>query len=376
MHIERASKQDFSELMDLMARCFRVDNPRHPRFEDLLPDLYPRADEAMRRHYIIRRAGRIAASVGVYPLDLQIGSVRLCAAGIGAVSTAPEFRGQGLMSALLREIRRDLFADEVPLSWLSGLRDRYAHFGWEKAGTDPAARISVARLGAVSKGWKMSRWDPEAGSLHGLKADDEFHAVRGFCDDDALRLKYRRLGTETWQAVRGGQRAHLAANVKWGWVSTWGGSPSGVRALMRRCLTARPQWNIRLPPARDAYADLFRPLVTKWTGAPDNLAVIDLPALARAYEPYWADVWPKGRSLHLRMAAEAGGRETEVFVADGQAVPRLSHPDLQVRLNALRMASLAFGPTKPCRLLGLGQKARWLNEVLPLPFHVPALWRV
>jgi predicted N-acetyltransferase YhbS len=108
MNIERATKQDFNELMDLLVRHSRIHTPTHPRLEEMFPDLYQPTDESMNCHFIMRQDGRIVAVVGVYPFKVRIANVHLGVVGVGAVCTTPEYQGKGLISALLQAARADI----------------------------------------------------------------------------------------------------------------------------------------------------------------------------------------------------------------------------------------------------------------------------
>lgn len=369
MRIERATKTDFAELMDLMAAAFRTDSPDHPRFEDLLPDLYQSTEEHMRRHFIVRDGGRIVSSVGVYPMDLQVGGIRLRVAGVGGVSTAASHRGQGLMSAIMKAVREGIVAEGYALSWLSGLRDRYAHFGWEKAGSDIELRISKIPS-ASGAGWRVTTWE-SGGSLAAMGKAREGLAACGVCDDDAYRLKLSRLGVEVSEAARGGEFAYLVINRRDKFLAEWGGAVEGVRALVECVLIETQPLTVRLPPLRDAYTDMFLALGGQPGAGMDNLAVFDLPALMRLYEPYLAGVWPRGKSLRLVM--EPG---SDVTLSEGRVAGRAMPAAPELRLSTLKTASFLFGPLRPSLLLDLLAGLKWLDPVFPLPFHVPSLWRV
>lgn len=370
MHIERARKQDFAELMNLMAGAFRTDAPDHPRFEELLPDLYQPAEEHMRRHFIVRESGRIVSSVGVYPLDLKVGAVQLRAAGIGGVSTAPEHRAKGFMSAIMKAVRAEIVALGCALSWLSGLRDRYAHFGWEKAGSDVEVRISKVAAGGES-GWRITAWRP-GDSLGAIVKAREKLAVRGLCDDDVYRLKLARLGMDVREASRGKGYAYAVVNRRDKWLAEWGGDPEGVRALVDHAVAETKPIAVRLPPLRDEYTEVFLALADQPGAGLDNLAVFDLSGLMRSYEPYLADAWPRGKALRLVMEPGAEVCVAEGLVVAGQGVPRAA----ELRLSTLKTASLLFGPVRPSGLLDLPAGMKWLDQVFPLPFYVPSLWRV
>ncbi len=134
MDIEYACAEDRAELLDFLYAVFTRNNPTHPRFENLFPELFDATDEAMGRHALVRVDGRIAACVGMYRQTLRIAGCDVPIAGIGQVSTGAELLGRGYMTALLREQLARARAEGAAVAWLGGRHDRYSRFGFESAG--------------------------------------------------------------------------------------------------------------------------------------------------------------------------------------------------------------------------------------------------
>jgi GNAT superfamily N-acetyltransferase len=154
--------------------------------------------ERISNHLVYEVDGRLWGVLGAYPYDVRFGGVRFRMAGIGQVICLPEFRGRGVMTALLQQAIADLEADGYDATWLMGDRQRYGHFGWAPGGRtlrfaisprylpDPAAVRSEVRpldiqgefdrlartidslpdailippteLRQLCAGWKMSGW--------------------------------------------------------------------------------------------------------------------------------------------------------------------------------------------------------------------------
>ena len=129
MNIELARPDDLPELLDFLYAAFRAGNPDHPRFEALFPDLVAPTAEAMARHQIIRKGGRIVSCVGTYPMTVRIAGCRVPAAGLGQVSTAPDMQGHGFMTQLLAAAGRRMEEEGAAVSWLGGRHDRYGRHG-------------------------------------------------------------------------------------------------------------------------------------------------------------------------------------------------------------------------------------------------------
>lgn len=78
--------------------------------------------------YTFRKDGQIAGMLSVYPMAYR----NLRCLSVGTVCTAPEFRGQGVMTALFEELERDVFSN-YDIITLCGKRTRYERFGFAKA---------------------------------------------------------------------------------------------------------------------------------------------------------------------------------------------------------------------------------------------------
>lgn len=373
MKIERAKKADYAEMMDFLHRCFRSVVPEHDRFETLFPDLYIQSTDSMEKNYVIRAGGKIVSMAGLFPLDVKLGDIRLRVAGVGGVCTAPEHRGKGGMTALMTYVRERIASEGYPMAWLSGERDRYLRFGWEKAGTDFVVRVLKLQPDESALKWKIAQLDPQTGSLERIIAARDAATVKGLCDDDALRRKLQRLQLEVWEATLGPGYAYAAVNRKGSWFAEWGGDVEGVRALLRHAFERCGGLSLRMPPVRDAYTDMLLSYAHDYTGPLDNLAVFNLVALLKAYRPHIEKAWPGDRSLRLVIEGEGGAA---AGIVAGKPTTRSPRDAFQVRLPAPRMASFLFGPNRPSVLMNLPPEARWLDGVFPLPFGMPALWRV
>ncbi len=186
--IERLGASDFDEAMDVMATAFRFGAPRD--FPMLLPQIYRPTDELMKAIYAIRREGRIVSAVGVHPREWQVGDTTLKLAGIGGVCTLSDYRGQGLMRALMERCVADMRSEGIHLSWLGGERQRYAYHGYEKCGNVCQYSLRRANFRHAELEVKAIRFEPmgkhyasrlavaksyhEAKPIHVRRSQDEF----------------------------------------------------------------------------------------------------------------------------------------------------------------------------------------------------------
>jgi predicted N-acetyltransferase YhbS len=375
MQVERASVGDYAELIGVMNRSFAFDLSQRPGFEQLYPDLYQPTESSAACHRILRADGQIVSSVGVYPIEVQVGDVRLSVAGVGAVCTTPEVRGKGYMSKLLNEVNEDMARDGYALSWLSGDRARYARFGWERAGSASRVEFLIKPGNEQAPGWDITRFTPGTSDPAEVLRSRQQVGSRGLCPDNVLTKKFSRANTEVWEARSGKKHAFCALNLWDKQVMEWGGDVSGVKALLEAQTATGDVWAVNVPPVRDAYTDMFLSLAENIGHRLDNLTVIDLAKLVQLYEPYLANAWPEGRSLRLAIRGEAPGA-LSVVLEDGRVADAGSDAGAIVELDRLRMVRFLFGPACPTLTADLAGDARWLDQVFPLPFYMPYLWRV
>lgn len=139
--IIKLTASDFDEAIAHLSLVFN-----DPNFAELVPSLYEPSDRQMRCNLALRRNGRIAAIVGVFPIDWVVGSVHLKLAGIGGVSVHPDFRGQGLMRLLMDAAMAEIKHTGYHAACLGGNRRRYGHWGFEKAGVEATFTVTTNSL--------------------------------------------------------------------------------------------------------------------------------------------------------------------------------------------------------------------------------------
>jgi hypothetical protein len=79
-----------------------------------------------------------------------------------------------------------------------GRRDRYARFGWEKAGNDQRVSITAGSAGTAPDGWKIETFGADQPVPDVLWAVREAHPVRALCDRVAWDRRRQRGTTEAW----------------------------------------------------------------------------------------------------------------------------------------------------------------------------------
>ena len=177
------SAADFDEAMEVMNLAFGKSPPAD--FASILPKLYRPDDSLMACLWALRRDGRIRAVVGIHPLTWKVGAATLPVAGIGGVSTHPEFRGQGMMQRLMTHCVGVMKEGGYPLSVLGGQRQRYGYFGYERCGVEVELRLNKSNIRHCFGTPSKIRFEPlDRGQAERMEAARRLH--------DALPVRAER----------------------------------------------------------------------------------------------------------------------------------------------------------------------------------------
>ena len=365
--LEDARAADRAELLDYLQGAFKTNDPNHARFEALYPDLFDATDEAMGRHRVIRENGKIRACVGWYPMRVRVGACEADVYGIGQVSCDPALRGGGRMTALMGDVCEKMERSGAGLAWLSGRRDRYAHFGFEVAGSNLVSGMDARSVGEPGPGWSVEQVD--ASQLARFWALRNRAAV---CED---------VPPEKWSTrlTRGGKphRVFLASRGKDAEamcvaeadgkdnLHEWAGSAAGLHAIIAHLLKTQPGVKAAYAPGQvDPAARMFWDRAAWSNAALSSLRILNLGALLKGYAPWLAQRVPKGAGVMLRIDENNDAAQLGAPSGDTLALDRLT------------MTRLMFGPSAPSSVVALPEKSRWLDSVFPLPFLLPNLSHV
>lgn len=125
--------EDFPNILDFINMVFSMSHCPHD-FRQLLPKLYKEGQEEKSIHYIALEDKEIKACVCVVPITLCCGKEKITCAAVGSVSVHPYSRGKGYMRKLMQIAIQDMKENNIAMSNLSGLRNRYQYYGYEKGG--------------------------------------------------------------------------------------------------------------------------------------------------------------------------------------------------------------------------------------------------
>ena len=152
-----ARTEELEEIVEFIDYVFSKAHRPHD-FASLLPKLYGERGASAVHHFILREEGKIVGAVLCYPIAVHMGDETLTALGIGSVSTHPAARGQGYLKLLMDAA--DARAQEIDADFavLSGLRQRYEHFGYVYGGYQMNAKLTAHNVSHALKEADTGDW--------------------------------------------------------------------------------------------------------------------------------------------------------------------------------------------------------------------------
>lgn len=129
----KAIPDDFPNILNFINMVFSMSHCPHD-FRQLLPKLYEKGQEEKSIHYLALENEEIKACVCVLPITLCCEDKTITCATVGSVSVHPYSRGKGYMRKLMHIAIEDMKKSNISMSTLSGLRNRYQYYGYEKGG--------------------------------------------------------------------------------------------------------------------------------------------------------------------------------------------------------------------------------------------------
>ena len=384
LRIRALTARDYDEALDFLNLVFSMAGKPHD-FLNVLPRMWARDDEHMAKHLAVIEGGRIRAMLGVYPIPVVIAGRRILFSTVGNVATHPYCRGRGYMSALLDAAMIRLDEIGADAARLGGQRDRYARYGFQPCGQQYA--FTVTRKSVRSAGrtpgdfaFRPIGGDDEAlldrvSALHGRNA---MRAERGGNPD-----LYRTL--TAWQsrpiAALKGDRAvgYLVSDQPGRDICECAAEDDTTcRDMLIAYLNAAgpDSQTVRVEAWRSGLIRLLEPVsqdmavyrpsqffIRRWDRVTEALL-----ALKRTLTPLTPGEAVVGIEGWGNLRLSVGASET--------AAERTSAP-ADLTLDAARAAQLLFGAAPAYAACALpGEKARLLNEWLPLPLSWITLDRV
>lgn len=134
MEIRQLKPNEFYALRDLLDQVFTRSNGRETVFSTLFPRIFAEPNEYCTSSHIGAFDGdRLIGTAAMYPIDYVVGGVHIRLIGNGNIVVHEDYRGRGVMMALLQRINEecDIIGD---VGYLHGKADRYAKVGYISGG--------------------------------------------------------------------------------------------------------------------------------------------------------------------------------------------------------------------------------------------------
>jgi len=375
--ITRCQASDFQELTEFLARAFAKPTPEW--FRNRLAAVYQPGEALMRCNYVIRHSGRIVACVGAFPIRWQVGGTTLKMRGLGGVSTDPECRGTGLMKVLMDRVGADLREEGWPLAWLSGQRQRYRYWGFERAGMRLVGHLSKHNI-KHEPAWQQApavTVEPLSNDPAVMRALKVLHAQRPpHCERPVEGFWHHMV---QWTAAP--VLARSADGEVVGYAVMRGGEayveelasrdvPSGM-ALLRALVEKHSGMGIavdQLPaglhPAVGEAAEFLRTEPCgNWQGFDWGATLEALLRARHGQSPLQAG--------HVVLGVQSrGGHPDQVVrveVTDGGVHCQRTSQTADLETDSSTMMRLVLGPLKPSMVMPLPRSAAILDQWCPLP---------
>lgn len=377
--IEQLTAADFDEAMTFLNRVFQVEPDSS--FESRVSTLYLPTDASMGSSYAIRRAGRIAAIVGRFPFTWVLGPAQLRGALIGGVSVDPAFRKQGLMRRLMLHVLDVMERERCQFAWLSGMRQRYRYYGFERGGVSLRLRVNRANLRhGLAADWKpavrlayVADTSPLMPALHVLHDRQPWRCKRAA----ALFPRHLRLWCSTpFAALDADDQPVGYAGVSHDkrtvseLVAT---DPARAVDMLGALMTALGvnELSVQVGPLDRGLLAALTPLAESVTQeSAGNWRIFDWPGVVGAL----LDAQRQTRALPPgAVVLGIAGEPRNLRLAVGNSGATCAWTDAPADLSAspMQMIQLLGGPCQPSFLQSLPPAAALLDAWCPLPLMLP-----
>lgn len=310
---------------------------------------------------VVRRGGAAVAALMVVPMGQFFGGRSVPMAGIAGVATAPEARGTGAATALMRTAMRDLYAAGWPLSTLfPTTRPLYRRAGYEPAGGRFELTMPIDRI-AVSD---------RALPIRAIEAGDEAAVVAAYTAHARDVAGHLDRGDYIWSRLRG-PRGEVAR----GYLVEQGDRVAGYLYLFER-RTTPPNFDLRITDVVARTPEAARRILTfiadhgttavnvSWFTGPVDTLVQMLPEVG--YELHSHDHWM------LRVVDVAGALAARGYPEGLEAELHLDVRDELIPENQGRFVLSVAGGRGEVRKGGRGDLRLDVRGLAPLyTGHLP-----
>ena len=152
--ITLAAYDDYNELLRFENKVFKTS------FTKIMPKLYRDKEKCTESHIVIKDNDKIIAALAFYDTKLLLGDIEIKALGIGSVAVDKKYRGRGLMRTLLEEADKIAAEKGAEVAVLSGYRQRYSRFEFERGGIHHTFTLSNYFINHFRSKKKLKFQDP------------------------------------------------------------------------------------------------------------------------------------------------------------------------------------------------------------------------
>lgn len=358
--IKRGTQKDYADILDFGNYVFHID------FKALLPKLYENHPELASEHVMVveqqENGERIQSMVGCFKIPLRAAGKKLLVRGIGTVSVHPYARGKGYMKLVIHKAIEDAAEEGADMLVLSGRKQRYQHYGFEKCATqyEFAMQRSVSeqlqKFGVEGICEKVStkaftvlsaaEGEKYAAECAGLYASQPVYAERENFYEVA-----RSWNSEVRVILKNGvflgygtvSKAYGDCVVNEFVLNDWKEVIPAVLALCDAAGIEEAQF-VAMPFQQELIHALTLIAEKGSISSGHGINVLNYPAVIESYLQMKSDIFPVPDGRYVIDVIEKG--KTEITVQGGQvsAKPAPSDAEADIRLPHLQMMDFLFAP--------------------------------
>jgi|GEM_PF-510476 len=371
-------QKEYLGLLRFLSRSYGFKDPLW--FEKDASQFFSRETDSLKNKWVLKINGQFAAHVGLFPFTASIEGRKLAVAGIGAVATHPDHRGQGLMKRLMDSVSREICAKDYPLSILWGDRGLYEQYGYAQAMFLDQFTFQKRILKNYAAPRKIRPAIPsDLSSIFRIYSFHPFHTVRNIRSTHAILKKFKNKDLEpAWVLEEKGKVAAYSVfcRSKTGGseIAEWGGASEDVVRLWADLLNrnSESELSVSLYPGSDLYGWALEnnSHQTRMTQS-CMIKILDLFKVLKTFEP---QLQRNYRSMGSRTR-----KILTIRLEDGQAVSLVLGTDLKVAsrvggrpitLSHSDAVRLFFGAGKPRREIAcLANDTGILDVLFPLTWY-------
>jgi len=374
----RLGAGDYEEAIDFINLVFSLEH-QPTDFPKLLPVYYQPTEKHMSCHHVVRADGRIRALVGIYPGRMIVGDTTLTVARIGAVSSHPSYRGQGMMKELMGHCMDLVAQGGYDLGYLGGYRHRYRYFGFEKCGHRIVYHFNESNIrhGGVPSGTvdirPVSGDDPtliayfqalhDRQPLRYSRPAEDFHAI-------CLNWKNKLFAIER----QGSPAGYIVASPSGGHIAEMHAeSPEIALEAIAAFMASVGGEGVTLavsPLDLELHRRLGEVAERPLAEGVDNWRVLNWDTVLNAFLSVKNAVLPLQEGT-VTLGIERYG-SLRLTVKDGAASCARTEDAAAMQIDSAAAARLLFGPLPPSFVARLPQEASVMENWCPLPLYASA----